>query len=134
MNKILLTITLCILGSFDTGQIDIADAKKLGSSNLTAPEFVSSQGAIGHEVAEQYDKQVVSLSNPSQSGSHLQGIRTENAINGSVRNETGVFQINDKLGNPIPNGSALQSTSTIGTTTRNVNIIIVNGNVKGVQK
>ena len=122
------------IGSYDTGQIDIADAMKLGSSNLTAPEFVSSQGAIGHEIAEQYDKQVTSLSNPSRNASHSQGIRVENVINGSVRTEVGVFQINDRQGNPIPNGSALQSTTTIGTTTKTINIIMLNGNVQSVQK
>lgn len=101
---------------------------------MTSPEFVSSQGAIGHEVAEQYDKQVTSLSNPSQSTSHSQGVKVENAINGSIRNEVGAFQINNKQGNPIPNGSALQSTSTIGNTTKTINIIMINGNVQGVQK
>jgi RHS repeat-associated protein len=125
------------IGSFDTGQIDIADAKKLGSSDLTTPEFVSSQGAIGHEVAEQYDKQVTSVSPPSAPSvytSHAQGLKTENAINGSVRSDVGTFQINDKAGNPIPGGSAIQSTSTIGKTTKTVNIIMLNGNVNQVQK
>lgn len=122
------------IGSYDTGQIDITDVQKLGSSNLTKPEFVSSQGAIGHEVAEQYNKQVTSLSNPSQYSSHLQGLKVENSINGSFRNDVGVFQINDKSGNPIPKGSAIQSTSTIGSVTKTVNIIMINGNVKNVQK
>ncbi|HEX8574855.1 MAG TPA: hypothetical protein VF677_01035 [Flavobacterium sp.] len=118
------------IGQFDTGKIDIADAKKLGSSDLSTPQFVSTQGAIGHEISEQYQKQTNGA--PIKSA-HAEGLKTENAVNGSKRTDVGTFQINDSSGNPIPGGSSIQSTSTIGTTTKIVNIIMFNGNVNSVK-
>ncbi len=119
------------IGSFETGQIDILDAKKLGSSDLSTPQFVSTQGAIGHEIAEQYDKQK-SLVVTDYSKSHAEGIKAENAVNGSVRTGVGVFQINGQSGKPIPGGSSIQSTSKINAVTKVVDIIMMNGNVKQV--
>ena len=72
------------IGSFDTGQIDIADTRKLGSSDLKTPNFVSTQGAMGHEMSEQYAKQALGM---QYTPAHSYGLKNENAINGSVRVE-----------------------------------------------
>ena len=121
------------IGSFETGQIDIGDVQKLGSSDLTSSEFISSQGAIAHEVAEQFSKQVKGQTDVLKA--HKVGLNAERGVNGTTgrRQDVGAFAINDRAGNPIPGGSSLQSTVKIKTARRTVNIIMVNGNVRNVQ-
>jgi len=123
------------IGQFDSGKIDIADAKKLGSSDLTTPQFISAQGAIGHEVAEQHDKVSAGAGLPNVTRSHaVGGLPAENAINGSIRSEQGEFEITNKAGEVIPYYSSLQSKTTIGNVTKTVDIIMSNGNVKQVNQ
>ena len=118
------------IGNFSKGKIDIADAKKLGSSDLSTPQNVSSQGAIAHEMKEQFEKQVNGKT--YDGGAHASATSTENSVKGNVRTEIGVFQITDLAGKTIDKGEALQSTSMIGNNSKTVTIIVKNGNVSNV--
>ncbi len=78
------------IDSFYNEKIDIADAKKLGSSKLEKPVYISSQGASIHEIHEQFQKQVQGKDVLS---AHKPALSIENKINGSVRNGVGIFKI-----------------------------------------
>lgn len=72
-----------IIGDNSNGQvqkIDVADVKQLDKGN----GVVSSAAALGHEINEGYQTQVKGMS-PLQA--HDQGIKVENSINGTTRNE-----------------------------------------------
>jgi len=72
-----------IIGDNGNGQvqkIDVADVKQLDKGN----GVVSSAAALGHEINEGYQTQVKGMS-PLQA--HDQGIKVENSINGTTRNE-----------------------------------------------
>ena len=122
------------IGSFDSEQIDIADIQALGSSDLENSEFISSQGAIAHEIAEQFDKQVKGETNFLEA--HKVGLNAERRVNGTKgrRRDIGAFAITDAAGVPIPGGSSAQSLVRVGRTTRQIDIIIINGNVRNVQQ
>jgi RHS repeat-associated protein len=122
------------IGSFDTGQIDIGDVQKLGDSNLENPEFISSQGAIAHEVEEQFSKQVGGQTDVFKA--HKQGLKAEMGVNGTtgVRQDVGAFAIKNSAGKTISNASTLQSNVQVGTSRKTIDIIVINGNVRGVRK
>jgi len=118
------------IGDFVRSKIDVADVRKLGSSNLTSPEFVSAQGAIGHEVSEQYEKQAKGISN--RASAHKTATSTENLINASIRDEQSQKQLSGASSTLLQSGASIQSRTTIGTVTKTVDIIIINGNVNRV--
>lgn len=70
-----------IVGEYATGEIDMNDVQALG----TTPG-VSATGALGHEVAEQFARQV---GGAGPGAAHKAGIKAENAINGSRRGAQG---------------------------------------------
>jgi len=70
-----------VVGEYATGEIDMNDVQALG----TTPG-VSAVGALGHEVAEQYARQV---GGQGPNAAHKTGIKAENAINGSKRGRQG---------------------------------------------
>jgi RHS repeat-associated protein len=74
-----------IVGSYATGDIDMNDVQALG----TGPG-VTAVGALGHEIVEQFAKQVGGQPYGSETtGAHAAGIAAENSINGSVRGPQG---------------------------------------------
>ena len=117
------------IGSFETGQIDVCDAQKLGNKDLSEPTALSAQGALIHEIIEQYSKQVDN--NQDIYSAHSIALNYENSVNGSTRKETGTFQVNNKSGQTI--GHSLQSLTTVNKNPVQVDIIVVNGNVIGVK-
>lgn len=116
------------VGSFDQETIDVADARSLGSSDLTSSEAVSAQGALIHEVTEQFEKQVNGVTNINLA--HATATASENRTNGSTRVGSPATVVQDKRGTNV--GSSLNSTVTIGGKSNSVNIIIINGNVNRV--
>ncbi|WP_276681725.1 RHS repeat domain-containing protein [Empedobacter brevis] len=112
------------IGSYDTGEIDVADISKLGNSDLSSKEYISAQGAIAHEIEEQYDKQIKKSNNQIQS--HRNGVISENVVNGSIRAESQAVGFTTTNGEK---GTILKSTTTIGTASKKVDIYIYNGNV-----
>jgi RHS repeat-associated protein len=66
-----------VVGNINTAQIDVSDAKKFGNGPL-----VSSQGAVAHELKEQFEVQV-NGSTPQRA--HLAATIAENRINGTAR-------------------------------------------------
>jgi len=70
-----------LVGEYGTGEIDVKDVKALG----TTPG-VSAVGALGHEIAEQFSRQVKGMPPGNDtSGAHGAGIAAEDRINGSKR-------------------------------------------------
>ncbi|MET3730563.1 RHS repeat domain-containing protein [Moheibacter stercoris] len=112
------------IGSYSTGEIDVADVFRLGDSDLSSSEYVSAQGAIAHELYEQFDKQV--LKQTEQMESHKRGIEVENKVNGSNRVENEAMEFMSTKGEI---GTILRSTTTIGTVSKTVDIYIYNGDV-----
>lgn len=98
--------------------IDMGDIKALGSTGI-----LTSAGALGHEIKEGFDIQTQHLTTPAQiMGAHRDGIRFENAINGSGRFED--LQ-------PSPTGTArIPVVTTVNgvTTTRVITITLHNDN------
>lgn len=117
------------IGSYHESQIDISDVEALGGSDLSKANIGSAQGALAHEVYEQFEKQVNGLDlHPA----HDSGLKMENKVNGSTRVEVGAFRINDAKGNAI--GEALQSHTRLRGKTFKVNILMINNNVLKVDK
>jgi RHS repeat-associated protein len=112
------------IGSYQTGEIDVADVFRLGDSDLSSSEYVSAQGAIAHELYEQFDKQV--LKQTEQMESHKRGIEVENKVNGSNRVENEPMEFMSRKGEF---GTILRSTTTKGTVSKTVDIYIYNGDV-----
>ena len=70
-----------VVGEYKTGDIDMTDVKALGSG-----PGVTAAGALGHEIKEQFERQINGQPRGSEtSGAHGAGIGAENSINGSVR-------------------------------------------------
>ncbi|MGB5927962.1 MAG: RHS repeat-associated core domain-containing protein, partial [Cyclobacteriaceae bacterium] len=115
------------IGSFDQESIDVSDLANLGSSDLSSEEAVSAQGALIHEVTEQFEKQV---NGTGLMLAHTAGTAAENRANGSKRIEKGATVVQDKAGNNI--GSSLNSSTSIRNKASTLNIIIMKGNVRGV--
>ncbi len=114
------------IGSYFQEKIDVFDVMQLGQSNLTNPEAVNAQGAITHEISEQYQKQVNNL---GPVPAHKVALNKEAGVVESFRKEVGTFKVTNKSGQVI--GHSLQSISRVNGQDVRVNIIIVNGNVIG---
>ena len=66
------------VGLAKTAQIDVDDVNKFGKTG----DALTKQGALGHEIKEQYELQVNNL---DVNSAHTKATRSENAINGSTR-------------------------------------------------
>jgi RHS repeat-associated protein len=114
-----------LVGSYETGQIDMDDVSAFGNG-----EFATSAGALGHEIAEQTEKQHMGLPSISQDGGqgylHAHNnvaIPVENAINGTIRGNT-ITASNTLLEIEYQKGKIM------GT----VKISMNNGNITGVKQ
>lgn len=112
---------LVLVGSFDLGTIDVADLLMLGNG-----PGVSGVGALAHEVEEQYQKQVLGVTN--YQAAHAQASAAESDVVGMNRQPQAPSLVNG--------GETYSAVTTYaeGNDSLNVVIEVVHNNVKGVRR